>query len=214
MANAAVEAAGPVVEKFAGSAGRWLGYFGMAVALLGVAAIIIDGPSAAWRGTAAAVAVALLSWVVLVRPAVAVHQHGVLMRNMARDSFIPSGSIDRCRSSQTLMIRAGDETFHGLGISRSPRSVMREQRKGIAPSGMSMLGMGGGAASADGQSETSGFANQEVIGSTYAEYVASRIEQLRHDAKDHDAEPITVWATEGVAAVALAAILVVAAIIG
>lgn len=212
MANAAAEAAGPVVEQFASSVGRYLGYFGMAFGAVTAVAAAIDDPPSNWRVFLLGVGIAALSWLTLVRPSVALHRNGVLIRNMLRDSFVPASKIDRCRSAQTLMIRAGSSTFHGLGVSRSARSIMRE-RRGPRRSMFSQLqGMSGGFGA--GGDEPTGpstpFASQEVVGPDYQHYVEGRIEQAARDAADDDLRPVVAWAPLPVAGLAVAVLAVVA----
>jgi hypothetical protein len=209
MPNAAEAAAGPVVERFAGSAGRWLGYFGMAFGVFVVVSVLLDDPDGDWQIAAFGVGIAGLSWVILVRPAVALHEHGVLMRNMLRDSFVPSSKIDRCKTAQTLMIRVGADTFHGLGVSRSARSMMREkrgERRGLLGSLNSMTGAFGADGSDSSERAHKPYATQEVEGPSYQEYVEGRIERAAQDAKPDDREPLTVWAPTAVAAFAAAAL--------
>ena len=57
------------------------------------------------------------------------------------------------------------------------------------------------------------FADQEQIGVSYTDYVATRIEQLRSTGKDDDREPVSVWAWESVTALVAAVVFVVVAIV-
>jgi hypothetical protein len=213
MSNAAEAAAGPVVEKFAASVGRWLGYCGIAFGVAVAVAVFFDHPSRNWQVAAFGIGVAALSWLILVRPSVSLHEHGVLLRNMVRDTFVPSSKIDRCKTAQTLMIRAGADTFHGLGVSRSARSLMREKR-GARPGVMGSLGnipASFGAGAIDDPSETSRrrYATEEVQGPTYQEYVESRIERAAHDARPDDREPVVVWAPPALVVLAAASLCLV-----
>jgi hypothetical protein len=211
VSNEAEVAAGPVVEKFASSIGQWLGFFGIAFGVVTAGAAALDDPPENWQVFLFGLAVIALSWVTLVRPSVALHQHGVLLRNMMRDSYVPASKIERCRTSQTLMIRTATQTFHGLGVSRSARSIMREQRgpnRGMmsALGGMSGGFGAGGPATPEPDGPQRRFANEEVEGPTYQSYVESRIEQVAHDAQPDDREPVVSWAVVPVATVALAVV--------
>jgi hypothetical protein len=106
------------------------------------------------------------------------------------------------------MIRAGDDTFHGLGVSRSARSMMRDQRgerRGLLGSLSGMSGTFGGGDGRDSpEAARRAFATQEVEGPSYQEYVEGRIERAAHEAKPDNREPVTVWAPTAVAALAAA----------
>ncbi|MEP6665378.1 MAG: hypothetical protein ABJA81_02920 [Nocardioidaceae bacterium] len=172
ISNAAVEAAGPEIEKFASSSGRGLGWTGIAFGVaLALGAALTE--TAANRGLLfGGLAVACLSWVTMVRPRASAHKRALLLRNMVRDTAIPWARIQRCAAHQTLQIRTDDKVYHGLGVTRSARTIMREDlgatplTTGIAsklfrstppdPSGPSL-------------------AKQEQTGGTYTGYVESRI---------------------------------------
>ncbi len=196
VSSTAREAAGAEVERFASPPGRLLGLFIMvAGAVIGV--LVVAQQPAEGRGFGfLCTAVVLVAWVVMVRPAVAVHEHGVLLTNMLRDTFVPSSKIERCRSTQTLRIAADGQTYQGLGITRSARSMMKENRTARAS-------LFGGQAGAD-YLTAHRFANEEQTGGPYAEYVESRIEQLASDAKPDARGPVVSWAWPSAAALALA----------
>jgi hypothetical protein len=115
--SAAEQAAGPVVERFARGSGRWLGWFGVLVGLVTVVLAARDSLSN-WREVAIGAAIAIVSWVVLIRPEASLREHGVYFRNMMRDAFIPASKIEACHTSQTLMVRAEAIVYHCPAITR------------------------------------------------------------------------------------------------
>jgi hypothetical protein len=210
MPNRADEAAGPCVERFAPSVGRWLGYFGMAFGVTAFLGAAFDNFPSQWQVMGIGVAIGCLSWIVLVRPSVALHEHGVVLRNMLRDTFIPASKIEAVKSSQTLMIRTEQQVYHGLGVSQSARAMMREQRGGQR----SMTGLFGGMSGAFGSGGPASptepvhrFANEEQTGGTYQAYIESRIQQTAQAAPDDDREPIVVWSAPAAAALGASIIL-------
>ena len=128
LESQAVEAAGPEEEKFAGSAGRWLGWTGVAI---GAAMVFLDWMTGEWSGPTVpliGVAIACFCWVTLVRPQASAHKNGLLLQNMLRDVAIPWQLIEGCQVGQTLVVTTKEaERFFGLGVTRSARSQMREE---------------------------------------------------------------------------------------
>lgn len=195
VANGAERAAGPVVEPFAAPAGRVLGYIAAAAGLL-----LALGSAFTDFGTNRGlflfgVATACIAWVVMIRPAVAAHEHGVLLRNMARDVFVPWSSIERTRSMQTLQVVTPEATYHGLGVSRSARSMMKEARRG---SGATPVFGAGGAFFGRGYTPRDSHlvAAQQRGSGSYQSYVESRLQDLATQRSKATAQqkPLVAWA--------------------
>lgn len=208
MPNAAVDAAGPLVEKFAATGGRMLGYVGGGLLVIVAAGAAIDDLVANRQLVLGCAGFALLSWVSLVRPAVAAHARGLVLRNMLRDTCVPWSLIERCQVKQTLLVATGDQQFQGLGVSRSARSIVRGDKASAGASQMrssSFLGIGGAGRSGFEASTPSRRANQEATGGSYTDYIASRILDLARRAKQDDeaAAPVVAWDRLAVAALVL-----------
>jgi hypothetical protein len=208
--SAAVESVGPQIEKFATTSGRLLGWFGVAV---GAAMVIIDPLTSAEPNRVVIVlgiAFGCLSWVSLVRPQASAHQRGLLMRNMARDIAVPWRRIERCAVNQTLQVVTEHRTYHGLGVVRSARSIMREQygRTSI------LTGLGSKLMERTPGPSGPSVSRQEAQGGTYTSYVESRIADLATRG-DHDdpAEPMVAWAPVPVALLLIAAVCIVLAFV-
>lgn len=208
MHNAAIEAAGPQVEKFAAAGGRWLGLAVVATAAIAVATIVTSDPGSSLKGVFVCLAGALIAWVVLIRPVAAVHANGVLLRNMVRDTFVPASSILRCQVFQTIQVVTDSDRFHGLGVSRSARAMMKEQRGSRRGPG---LPLGGGLGRTLSVDEGPGhhFADQEQTSGSYSEYVETRVTRLGEDARPDGREPVVAVAWPSVAALVAASVLLV-----
>ena len=208
MTNDATRAAGAETERFAASAGRWLGYASASAGLLMLVGGLLSGFSQNRGLIFWGVALPLVSWVVLIRPSVAAHVNGVLLRNMVRDTLLPWSAVERCKVLQSLQVVASGRTFHGLAISRSARSVLREQRRAPRPT-TSFLGFGKGFEETPDQDPgRQRFANQEQTGGTYSQYVESRITALAEKAGDGDAAPVVSWVPVPIVALVAAAALI------
>jgi Bacterial PH domain len=150
------------------------------------------------------VAVACIAWVVMIRPAVSAREHGVLLQNMTRDVFVPWSSIERTRAMQTLQVVTAGATYHGLGVTRSARSLLKEVRRGPAATSA----FGGRAVFGDGFSPREPPLHQS--GGSYQSYVEARLQDLAATRAGATAglRPTVSWATMPVGAMLVAAICV------
>jgi Bacterial PH domain len=218
VTNAAVEAAGPQVEKFATPAGRILGYV-----VVG-AAVVLSLLAVNSQGTGAlgligfCVAFSALAWVMLIRPRVTAHRNGLVLRNMLRDTFVPWATIKSCRVAQTLQIGTRDKVYHGLGVTKSARQVTREQRKRgsrktvFGPNlGFSSLASAPTISADPDEGMTVDKAKEEHIGGSYFTHTEQRIETLalQGASKTAGEQPKVVWDPVAIGGVVLAALAVV-----
>lgn len=152
----------------------------------------INGPLAV---PLVAVAFALVTWVVLVRPVVVAHEHALVLRNMLSDLAVPWEAVTNCRVAQTLQVADGDKVYHGLGVSKSARTAMKEQRKVAASPGGRRASAFRRAFGATSVSDPYGTrldpyagvrpdpAKQQAEGGSYYDYVEHRILGLAMDAR-------------------------------
>ncbi len=211
MPNPAVDAAGPIVEKFSATGGRMLGYVGGGLLVVVAVGAVINDPVANRQLVLGCAGFALLSWVSLVRPVVAAHAHGLVLRNMVRDTCVPWSLIERCKVKQTLLVATAEGQFQGLGVSRSARSIVRGDKAaaGATPlRGSSFLGIGGMGGGGLAASTPSRRANQEASGGSYTDYIASRILDLAQRAKKDGelAAPVVAWDLLALGALVAAAV--------
>ncbi len=210
MSNQAVDEAGAVVEKFAASGGRSLGYVSVGLLLIVAAGSAVAGVVANHELILATVAAALIGWVALIRPVAVAHARGLLLRNMARDTFIPWSKVERCAVHQTLQVATPEGMFHGLGVSRSARSLMKSDKtiSSMQMRGTGFLGFGGGGGGVGSSTNPSRRANEEASGGSYTDYISSRILDLARRGKDVEAETVVAWDPLPVTAVVIAAVCV------
>jgi hypothetical protein len=205
--NAAEQAAGPVVEKFSKGAGQWLGWFGVLVGVVTIGAAAVDS-LANWRELAIGGAIAIVSWVVLIRPEASLREHGVLFRSMVRDAFIPASKIEACHTAQTLMVRAEAIVYHCPAITRSARSMMREKH-GSRANALGMFGGLGGRAQPSDPGEYH-FGEELRTSTTYQSYVESRIMQAAREAEPDDRTAVQAWAWTSIVGVVFSVLAAVA----
>jgi hypothetical protein len=220
LESVAVEAAGPLEEKFATSSGRWLGWIGVG---LGVAIVVIDpftGDTVNVSVLLLGVALACLSWVTLVRPRASAHRDALLLQNMVHDIAIPWPQIERCTVGQTLVVSTVEaERYHGLGVTRSARTQMREEYGRTSM----LFNFGGPKTTGQRLRQQSGpsMADGEYVGGTYTSYIESRIAGLASRgerggspvAPDGPRKPIVAWAPMPVVALVVTVLSLVLAFV-
>jgi hypothetical protein len=215
LESEAVEAAGPEEEKFATSSGRWLGWVGV---VIGAAMILFDwmtGDSDGLRIPLIGIGIACFCWVVMVRPQASAHKHALLLKNMVRDIAVPWPLIERCRVGQTLVVTTTEaESFHGLGVTRSARTQMKETY------GTTSIFLGGRSVTGRRVSQEEGpsLARGEFAGGTYTGYIESRIAGLasrgeRGADPEHGRAPVVSWAPLPIALLAIGVVALIAGLI-
>jgi hypothetical protein len=209
VSNPAVDAAGAEVERFTGPGGRLFGWVGVVLAAVLVVYVVVHDPTGDAKGLCVAFCLAALSWVVLIRPMVSTHANGVVLRNMLRDTFVPWSKIERCRVVQTLQIATDEAHFHGLGVGRSSRTMVRREY------GMTSLMMQRGALLPGGtggklldkpppKKADHPAAEHMREGMAYQDYVETRISDRARQAKPDGLQPIVSWDLWPIAAVVVA----------
>jgi len=190
------------------STGWWFGWVVVGLAAVAVTALLAGDPARDRDAIAITVLVALVTWVTLIRPRIVAHADGVLLRNMVRDIFVPWSKIERCQVMQTLQVVTDDDAFHGLGVSRSARSIAK-QNHGRSPMAFpaTVAGLSG---PDEGQRARTGSSVRPVTEIAYQDYIETVIRDRARDARPDDLRPVTAWAWEAVAALAAAAVLLIA----
>jgi hypothetical protein len=214
VTNTAIEAAGPETERFATSAGRALGYVVVGGLILVILLALRAQGTGAFSLIGFCVAVAALTWVTLIRPRVAAHKNGLLLRNMLRDTFVPWSSIKSCRVAQTLQVGTRDRIYHGLGVTKSARQATREQRRKSQPGRRKMtfgpnFGMGSLASAPEvdlDDADAASRVKQELEGTSYFAHTEQRIETLaqKNASATADIAPEIAWDPLAIGGVVLA----------
>jgi len=219
VVNAAVEAAGPRTEKFPVPMGRYLGYVAVAGGVVLMVVAPVDGGGYARAFFCFSLAIALLAYVVLIRPEVSANVNGLLMRNMLRDTFLPWASVRGCRVAQTLQVSTRDRVYHGLGVSQSARAANKRRR---TPPGETQIGPHTGLSPVRfmptgqpaGSSRVNMAKQEHVIDNTFT-HTEERIETLALERAAATAEqsPSVAWSWPSVAALAVALVAVLVAVL-
>ncbi len=113
------------------------------IALVGVWAVI-EVPGSALPITGWVLALLLVCWVAMVRPALTAYENGLQLTNMVRDVFIPWERIERVRALSTFQVVTDDGQFSCVAVGRSARAQIKADRRyADRPSlGAMMLGRG------------------------------------------------------------------------
>lgn len=169
-----------------------MGWFGVLVTASVAGWALVTAPTRSVGLVLFMVALGALFWVALIRPGVQARDRGLVLRNMLKDIHVPWGRIESCEARQTLQVRTDDAlSYHGLGVSRSTRSIVRGNKTG----GLSSGGFGFGPA------DVTPIGEEAAGQSSYQEYVSSRIMNLARDRSRATAgQPVrTAYAREAVA---------------
>ena len=133
------------VQAFKPTSGTLIGVVGlMFTGLVGVLAALTEHSALGLRVVLGAGLVALLVWMVLLRPRATAYADTLVLRNMTSELHIPMAAIEDVVVRHMLNVRAGGERYTCAGIGRSTRSMVRSS--GGGPTGLS-----GPAASAGNQ---------------------------------------------------------------
>ncbi|GAA4375329.1 hypothetical protein GCM10023146_29340 [Nocardioides caricicola] len=125
-----------VVERFQPTSGRLPGAIGLLTA-----AIVLG--LAVWprsTGTPLGVAIvacfgALVTWLVLLRPALWVTEHDLVLRNILTTTYVPLAAVDRVLTTQVLTVTAGERRFISPVVGYTLRqNVTGRNRDAKAPS--------------------------------------------------------------------------------
>lgn len=113
----------------------WGGRIGGAVGLAGLAAVVaasLFGEGGGFSPAAYAVCglVALVLWVVMLRPLVAVEGDRLVLRNPLSTVRVPLAAIEKVVVRQFLVIRADGRSFSSAAVGRSRRQNLRDDRRG------------------------------------------------------------------------------------
>jgi hypothetical protein len=197
------------VERFASPPSRLFGLVMMGLAVLLIGYVLIGDPGRDRKAIVFALLLEVVCWVVLVRPTISAQANGVLITNMLRDVFVPWSRIERARVLHTLQIVTDDnQHFHGLGISRSSRQMLkRHHGRSSLLSGAMTMGLSG-TPMYSRRSEPADVREMRK-GMVYQDYVETRIERLARESRPDASEPVKAWAWSSFALLAVGVVLAV-----
>lgn len=130
-------------ERFTVWSGRITGIVGLVA--VGVAVLFgVTGVGAPYDPVVYPVCglVAVLLWVMLLRPSAAIEGDRLVLRAALSTVRVPLAAIDQVVVRQFLAVRAGERRFSTTGVSRSRRQGMRDDRLG-ADAGITDRSYGG-----------------------------------------------------------------------
>jgi len=117
------------IEKFRSGGGRLLGYVALALGLAVAVLVLADGyQSNEWKVLTGIAFFGFASWVVLLRPLVAITGGSLLVRSMLSDVRLPLASVEDVKIRQFLVVRAGGHSWTSTGLGRSKMQLWRLRR--------------------------------------------------------------------------------------
>jgi hypothetical protein len=118
-------------ERFTVWSSRVVGALGLLVVavfmLLGVTGVGGDYHPAAY---AISGLIGVLVWVAVLRPAVAIEDERLVLRNPLSTTRIPLAAIEQIAVGRWLAVLVGDRRYTNAGISRTRRQGMRDDQRG------------------------------------------------------------------------------------
>lgn len=108
------------------------GVVGIATALgLVVFGVVSDRDGFAPWAFPVLLAFGLLSWAMLIRPAVVLHRDELELRNVLHSRWIPFDRMDDFQVTQVTKVRVGERTYVGAGLGRSRRAMVHDVKAGV-----------------------------------------------------------------------------------
>lgn len=132
-------------ERFTVWSSRIVGVVGL-VAVAGVILLGVTGAGGEYHPAAYAVCalIAVLIWVAVLRPEVAIEGDRLVLRNPLNKVTIPLAAIEQIAVRRWLAVRVGDRRLTNAGISRSRRQGVRDdQRPDVTGLDLAALSYGG-----------------------------------------------------------------------
>lgn len=122
-------ATGPDYQGHYLTTGRFVAFFVIVICLLGVANIVVNGDAGSSPGDVLGLlAVALVAYVLGVRPGVLEDVDGVRVRNPLRTSMVPWGSVTDVDVTDVLRVHTGDGVVRCFAVPRRRPSPTQSGR--------------------------------------------------------------------------------------
>ncbi|MDX6301854.1 MAG: hypothetical protein QOF53_3068 [Nocardioidaceae bacterium] len=161
------------VERFKPTSGGFVGWAGIAVAVLIIVYVAVRDHSVLGLRLALASAFGgVLIWVTQLRPRATAYPHELLLLGSVKDVFVPYVAINEVTMGQTLNVWVGRRRFICVGIGRSIGFEMRQRVRSHGQGGQ--LG-GNRSYQFAGRAETTQYHDS---GMTYQVFVLNRINDL------------------------------------
>jgi hypothetical protein len=167
---------GVPVERFKPTTGAFVGWTGIALAVLVIGYVALNEHSLSGLRLALGVAFgAVLVWSTQLRPRVTAYPRHLRLHGPVRDTFVPYLAINQVSMGQMLNVYVGRKRFVCVGIGRSIGYEMRQRVRSAQGQG------GGGALGGNRSYQFAGRAETTEVretGQTYAGFVLDRINEL------------------------------------
>jgi Bacterial PH domain len=182
---------------FRSTVARVVAWIFIAFAALNLVDVVIRGRGQSGRlAFAVLIAVALIAFVLGLRPAVIADSRQVLLRNLVRDVSVPWGAVTAIDSTDALRIHAGSAVFRRWSIVAGNRARRRALRAH--------------ADATQGSAAREAAAHSGLSGRTHADFVVDQLTEVwRVRRAETGGVPQVRWAWPAVACLAIAALLVV-----
>ncbi|WP_183092478.1 hypothetical protein [Nocardioides stalactiti] len=125
--------AGQEIERFSAVGSRIIGGLGLAVVVL-VALLGVTGAGGDYHPAVYPVCglLGLLFWATMIRPRVVVNGDDLHLHGSFSDVTVPLAAVEDVVVRQWLSVQVGGQSFTTVGVSRSHRQGVRDDRKGDA----------------------------------------------------------------------------------
>jgi hypothetical protein len=118
-----------VVERFPPTNGRFSGILGLVTAAVIFVLALVAGDTGRPVGVAiGAVLGAIVCWAALLRPAVWVTHHNLVLRGMFHTDLLPLAAIDRVVITQVLVVGVGGKRYVSPTVGYSARQTVMVKR--------------------------------------------------------------------------------------
>lgn len=113
---------------FTATSGRVSGVVGLAAGALVVVLAVVEGPAPV--GVVLGLLLALLSWLVLLRPRVGTRGSELLLRGMVSTVVVPLARVESVTARQVLAVWAGGRRYVSAAVGHPFREINRQRRIG------------------------------------------------------------------------------------
>jgi hypothetical protein len=211
------------IQRLRPNNGRAMGVLGLLLCVfVGVLLVVSEPPSVAVPGVLACLVAAVLVWMALLRPSVAVSETDLYLRTLFESVRIPLASVETVVVGRFLLVRSGGQKYICPAISRPLRRTVRKEMKWSGQSalqpGAGLERLGDGLQTEVKEEHDIGYADfveQRILGLAANDRARRGIEERSEAEYELAAEVVrrTAWLELGVLAVLTLAFVVTLAVL-
>ncbi len=211
------------IQRLRPNNGRAMGVLGLLLCVfVGVLLVVSEPPSVAVPGVLACLVAAVLVWMALLRPSVAVSETDLYLRTLFESVRIPLASVETVVVGRFLLVRSGGQKYICPAISRPLRRTVRKEMKWSGQSalqpGAALERLGDGLQTEVKEEHEIGYADfveQRILGLAANDRARRGIEERSEAEYELGAEVVrrTAWLELGVLAVLTVAFVVTLAVL-